>query len=244
MGKTAMRGVKAVLDDERDRFDFPWTEVIRREIETWQPSRRLELDLEGRRAPVHPNWQLAALVVGTLALLLNFAVATRSVDPRQWWEAAQTVVRDLVQATPPGHLSGPSRVAVMGADPYQHVAGAASAGGSGSKASTVRSAADGQSGGSPTVGISVATGRGAGTNSSQGVEVTSNPRGRGGMTGAIGEGPLHASGTVDGAGMRGCMGAYSPSGQGSNICGAANSPATAPVPALPAPVLPDAAPAR
>jgi hypothetical protein len=237
-----MRGVKAVVDDERDRFDFPWTDVIRNEIEAWQPSRRLELNLGARPAPARPDWRLAALVVGTLALVLNFAVATRSVDPRQWWEAAQTVVRELVQTTPPGHLSGPSRAAVIGADPYHHVSGAATGGGSGSTASTVRSAADSQSGSSATVGISVATGPGAGTSSGQGVEVTSNPRGRGGMTGAIGEGPLHASGTIDGAGMRGCMGAYGSSGQGSNICGAANSPVTAPVPPLPAPVVPDAAP--
>jgi hypothetical protein len=62
------------------------------------------------------------------------------------------------------------------------------------------------------------------------------------MTGSIGEGPAHASGTIDGAGMRGCMGAYGPTGRGSNICGSVNSPVTAPVPPLPAPVVPDAAP--
>src|SRR5438309_3273325 len=163
-----MRGVKAVADDERDRFDFPWARLIRSEIETWQPSRQLELDLECRPAAAHPDWRLAALVVGTLALVLNFAVATRSVDPRQWWEAAQTVVRELVQPTPPGHLSGPWRAAVIGADPYQHLSGAAGAGGPGSTASTVRSAAEGQSGSSPTVGLSVATGPGAGTSSGQG----------------------------------------------------------------------------
>jgi hypothetical protein len=61
------------------------------------------------------------------------------------------------------------------------------------------------------------------------------------MTGTIGEGPAHASGTIDGGGMRGCVGAYSGS-DGQNVCGSVNLPVTAPVPPLPAPVVPNAAP--
>jgi len=224
-----------VVDEEHDWSDFPWASAIRREMETWQPSPRRPLTVRQREARPARDWRLGAVILGAIALISNTAVITRSMDPRQWWTAAEQAVRQVVHPGPgggAGDLNGRSRGVVV-SDGSDHgpglVAGAPASGRGG----------EGPAGNPATVGISIASGPGGG--GGQGVAVTSDPRGRGGMTGSIGEGPAHASGTIDGAGMRGCIGAYNSTG-GKNICGSLNLPVTVPVPPLPAPVVPNAAP--
>ncbi len=220
--------------------DLPIGAMIRFEVGSWRPSPRLAEtwpELHVAR-PVSRQWRpprLALAVTMTLvgALTLN-AVVSRSMDPRDWLRSAQSVVHQLAPqvpepATPAAshpHRTGNVILAGDGAVP---AAGVPAHFGT----APPRVAADAD----PTVGVSVKTGPGAG-DTSQGVSVASDPRGHGGMTGAIGEGPLHANGTVDGAGMRGCLGSYSDQA-GMNVCGSANLPVTAPVPPLPAPVVPN-----
>lgn len=154
-------------DEEHDRDRFPWASVIRSEMETWQPEpRRLELCDQRRVTRGVRDRRVATILVGGLVLLLNVAVVSGGMDPRQWWATAWTAVRQVVQ---PAGQSGQGR----GAGPPANL-----------RVGAGHDPPD-AGGGSP------------------GVVITGNLRGEGGLTGSIGGGLVHLSGTLDGGGTQG-----------------------------------------
>lgn len=181
-----------------------------------------------------------AAVIAVAVVVAWTVSSTGSVDPRRWWRAASDavhqVVRPVTQPSPDGRPPG-TGLSPMG-----------SKGGEGqSEAVSTRPSSPptpvtpgGSRDSKPAVEVTVRDGPGAG-DTRPGIHVSNDPRGAGGMSGQVGEGPVHAGGTIDGQGVRGCAGVYDAT-SGQNTCGAVNLPVELPVPPLPAPVVPDVAP--